>query len=193
MENKTKIGTFAIALFTIGIILSILMIPLSEQQTQSEIKTQTIPEERTQWVILGDQIVDDPTTGTNSGICGFYVFETGSTYTSNLTSGTSGYVSGGSAINSTDLNIKHTVMQDLIVWARFNDTDSGLDVSFTRCNLSWTGNITSTTAPDHTIVTYSGDDMIYVNYVWDNSDTGYTSTRNQKKIPIDDIIIRGYK
>ena len=193
MENKTKIGAIAVVVFAIGIICSILMIPLSEQQIQSEIITKTIPEERKQWVVLEAQIVDDPTTGTNSGICGFYVFETGSTYTSNLTSGTSGYVAGGSAINATNLDIKHTVGQDLIVWARFNDTDSGLDVDFTRCNLTWTGNITGTTAPDHTIVTYSGANFIYVNYVWDNSNAGYTINRNQKDIPIDDIILSGYK
>lgn len=178
MEKRSKIGTLAVILFAIAVVISAMMIYSGDHR---------------QWTVLGAQIVDDAEAGTNSGICGFYVFETGSTYTSNLTSGDGGYVSGGAAINATEINFRHTVGQDLIVWARFNNTDSGLDVQFTRCNMTWTGNITSTTAPDHTHVTYSGPDFIFVNFVWDNSDAGYTCERDQKDIPIDDIIIKGYK
>jgi len=142
--------------------------------------------------VLGAQIVDDPTLGDNSGICGFYVFDTGSTYTSNLTSGTGGYLAGGSAINATNLDIPHSTASDLILWARFNDTDSGLDVQFVRGNLTWVGNITGSTAPDHIHVIGTGA-FLWVNFVWDNSNAGYTINRNQKDIPIDDIIIKGYK
>ena len=188
MENKTKIKTLAVVMFAVGIILSLVIYSIP---TDIEISTMEMREG--QWTVLEAQIVDDPTTGTNSGICGFYVFETGSTYTSNLTSGTGGYIAGDSAINATNLDVDHTIGMDLIVWARFNDTDSGLDVDFTRCNLTWTGNITGTTAPDHTHVIYTGANFIYVNYVWDNSNAGYTINRNQQNIPIDDIIIKGYK
>lgn len=178
MERISKIKTLAVILFAVGIVCSTLMI---------------FPGDHRQWTALGAQVVDDPTLGDNSGICGFYVFETGSTYTSNLTDATEGYVAGGQAINATNLDIKHTVGQDLIVWARFNDTDSGLDVQFTRCNMTWIGNITSDEAPDHTYVTGTNATMMWVNFVWDNSDAGYIINRNQKDIPIDDIIITGYK
>ena len=178
MEKRSKFKTLAVVLFTVGIVFSILMIS---------------PGDNRQWTALGAQIVDDPAVGDNSGICGFYVFETGSTYTANLTSGTGGYIAGGAAINATNLDIKHSTASDLIVWARFNDTDSGLDVQFTRCNITWIGNITSSTAPDHTYVTATTGSFIFVNYVWDNSDSGYTIKRNQKDIPIDDITIKGYK
>ena len=175
MKNKSKLGTLAVIVFAIGIVTSVMMyLPGGDNR---------------QWTALGAQIVDDPAAGDNSGICGFYVFDADSTYTSNLTSGTGGYVSGGSAINATEIDFKHTVMQDLIVWARFNNTDSGLDVQFTRCNITWTGNITGTTAPDQTHVTGTSGSFIWVNYVWED----YTCTRNQKDIPIDDIIIKGYK
>jgi hypothetical protein len=178
MEKRSKIGTLAIIIFAVGIISSMMVyLPGGDMR---------------QWTVLGAQIVDDPTSGTNSGICGFYVFETGSTYTSNLTSGTDGYVAGGSAINATNLDINHTIGQDLIVWARFNDTDSGLDIQFAECNMTWVGNITADQAPDHIYVTGTGDFM-FVNFVWDNANAGYTITRNQKNIAIDDIVIKGYK
>ena len=178
MKGKSKIKAAATGVFAFGIAL-FLVIAMS-------------PVDNRQWTVLGAQIVDDPDVGDNSGICGFYVFETGSTYTSNLTSGTAGYVAGGSAINATNLDIKHTVAQDLIVWARFNDTDSGLSVEFVDCNLTWTGNITGVTAPDHTYVIATGG-FLWVNFVWDNSNAGYTIVRNQKSIRIDGITIKGYK
>jgi len=175
MEKKSKIRAAAFVLFAIGIVFSTLMFfPGSDHR---------------QWTVLGAQVVDDPTLGTNSGICGFYVFDADSTYTANLTSGTGGYYSGGSAINATNLDMQYTVMQDLVVWARFNVTDSGLDVSYTRCNMTWTGNITGSTAPDQTHVTGTGATFIWVNYVWED----YTCTRGQTGIAIDDIIIKGYK
>jgi len=185
MENKIK--TLAVIVFSLGLILSASVMMMINMPIDVEIDTMEMREG--QWTVLEAQVVDDPTAGANSGICGFYVFLADSTYTANLTSGTGGYVAGGSAINATNLDIEHTVMQDLIVWARFNDTDSGLDVSFTRCNLTWTGNITGTTAPDQTQVIYTGANFIYVNYVWED----YTCNRNQKDIAIDDIIIKGYK
>jgi len=178
MEKRSKIGTLAVIVFAIGIVFSTMMI---------------FPGDNRSWTVLGAQTVDDPAAGTNSGICGFYVFETGSTYTANLTSGDAGYVGGGSAINATDIDVNHTIGLDLIVWARFNNTDSGLDVQFVRCNLTWTGNITSTTAPDHTYVISAEGDFLWVNFVWDNSDAGYTINRGQTGVAIDDIIIKGYK
>jgi len=178
MERRSKIKTLAVVLFAVGIVFSTMMLlPGGDHR---------------KWTVLGAQIVDDPTLGDNSGICGFYVFVTGSTYTANLTSGTEGYVAGGSAINSTNLDIKHSVAQDLILWARFNDTDSGLDIQFARGNLTWIGNITSDEAPDHTYVIATGG-FLWVNFVWDNAAAGYTITRNQKNIAIDDIKITGYK
>ena len=178
MEKRSKIRTAAVALFAIGIVFSTLMF---------------LPGDNRSWVVLGAQTVDDPALGTNSGICGFYVFETGSTYTANLTNADAGYVAGDSAINATNLDINHTIGQDLIVWARFNNTDSGLDVQFTRCNMTWTGNITGTTGPDHTVVTATNATLIWVNFVWDNANAGYTVNRGQSGIAIDDIIIKGYK
>jgi len=175
MEKKSKTKAAVVGIFAFGIAVSLIFAML--------------PTDNRQWTVLGSQIVDDPTLGTNSGICGFYVFVANSTYTANLTSGTGGYVSGGSAINATNIDFMHTVMQDLIVWARINNTDCGLDVQFTRCNITWAGNITGTTAPDQTHVTGTSGSFIFVNYVWED----YTCTRNQKNIPIDDIIITGYK
>ena len=181
MKRKSKIKALSGVLFSVGIATSIIFSAMM-----------LFPDYR-QWTALGAQVVDDPDVGDNSGICGFYVFDTGSTYTANLTSGDGGYMAGGSAINATNLDIEHSHAFDLIVWARFNDTDSGLDVQFTRCNITWTGNITGSTAPDHTYVTYSGANFIFVNYVWDNAAAGYEINRNQKDVPIDDIIIHGYK
>ena len=178
MERRSKIGTLAVVVFTIGIVFSTMML---------------FPGDHRQWTVLGAQIVDDSEAGNNSGICGFYVFETGSTYTSNLTNGTAGYVAGGAAINATNLDINHTIGQDLIVWARFNVTDSGLDVQFTRCNMTWIGNISSSGAPNHTYVTGTNATFMFVNYVWDNNNVGFTINRNQQNIAIDDIIIKGYK
>lgn len=178
MEKRSKIKTLAVALFAIGIVFSTMML---------------FPGDNRSWTVLGAQIVDDPDVGDNSGICGFYVFETGSTYTANLTSGDAGYIAGGSAINATNLDVNHTIGQDLIIWARFNNTDSGLDVQFTRCNMTWTGNITGSTAPDHTYVTATTASFVFVNFVWDNSDAGYTINRGQTGVAIDDIIIKGYK
>ena len=179
MERKSKIRGLCVVVFAIAIAFSLLTIfPGGDHR---------------KWTVLGAQIVDDPEVGDNSGICGFYVFETGSTYTSNLTSGTGGYLAGGSAINATNLDIPHSTATDMILWARFNDTDSGLDIQFARGNLSWVGNITSTTAPDHIYVTHTSATFMYVNFVWDNSNAGYEIARNQKDIPIDDIIITGYK
>ena len=177
-KHNSKIKASAIGVFAFGIALSLVMAMM--------------PGDNRQWTVLGAQIVDDPAVGTNSGICGFYVFETGSTYTSNLTSGTAGYLGGGSAINATDIDTPHSTAFDLIVWARFNDTDSDLEVSYTRCNITWTGNILSTDPPDHTYVIATGG-FLWVNYVWDESAVGYTITRNQKNVAIDDIIIKGYK
>jgi len=174
MKKRSKLGMLAVSVFAVGIALS-LAFALS-------------PLDSRQWTVLGAQAVDDPTTGANSGICGFYVFDAGSTYTANLTAGTGGYVSGGIGVNATTIDMKHTVLQDLIVWARFNVTDSGLDVQFTRCNVTWVGNITGSTAPDQTHVTGTGT-LMYVNYVWED----FTINRNQKNIAIDDIIIHGYK
>jgi len=180
MKRRSKIGALATVVFAIGIIFSAMTI---------------FPGgiDHRQWTALGAQVVDDPATGENSGICGFYIFDTGSTYTSNLTSETEGYVSGGIGINATTIDMKHTVGQDLIVWARFNNTDSGLDIKFARCNLTWTGNITSTEAPDHTYVTHTSSNFMWVNFVWDNSDAGYTIERDEKNIDISNINIRGYK
>jgi len=179
MERKSKIRTLAVVVFAIGIVFSTMMFfPGGDHR---------------KWTVLGAQIVDDPTLGDNSGICGFYIFETGSTYTSNLTSGTGGYLAGGSAINATNLDMPHSTATDLILWARFNDTDSGLDIQFARGNLSWVGNITADQAPDHIYVTATSAKFMYVNFVWDNSNAGYTINRNQKDIPIDNINITGYK
>jgi len=174
MERRSKIGTLGVIIFAIGIAFGLMMYS---------------PIDNRQWTVLGAQVVDDPAAGANSGICGFYVFEADSTYTSNLTSGTGGYVSGGSAINATTIDFQHTVMQDLVVWARYNTTDSGLDVEFARCNMTWTGNISSSDPPDQTHVTGTNTTMMWVNFVWED----YTCTRNQKNIAIDDIIIKGYK
>lgn len=178
MERKSKIRTLAVVLFAIGIVFSTLMI---------------FPGDHRKWTVLGAQAVDDPAAGENSGICGFYVFETGSTYTANLTSGTTGYIDGGSAINATNLDVIHTIGLDLIVWARFNITDSGLSLAFILCNMTWIGNITGSTAPDHIYMTGDNASMMWVNFVWDNANAGYTVKRNQKNIAIDDIIIKGYK
>ena len=179
MERRSKIKSMLVLVFSVGIIFSTMMIlPGGDHR---------------KWTALGAQIVDDPAVGDNSGICGFYIFDTGSTYTSNLTSGTGGYHAGGSAINATNLDMPHSVPVDLIVWARFNDTDSGLDIQFARCNLTWVGNITSTTAPDHIHVTGTSSEMMWANFVWDNSNAGYEIARNQKDIPIDNINITGYK
>ena len=178
MERKSKIKTLGTALFALGIVFSLLMV---------------LPGDNRSWTVLGAQSVDDPAAGANSGICGFYIFDTGSTYTANLTAGTGGYLSGGSANNATNLDVPHGVAFDMIVWARFNNTDSGLDVQYTRCNVTWVGNITGSTAPDHTHVTATTASFIYVNYVWDNANAGYTVNRNQKNVAIDDIIIHGYK
>ena len=177
MEKKSKIKTMMVVLFAIGIVASIMTLSINDSR---------------QWTVLGAQIVDDPAVGDNSGICGFYVFTTGSTYTSNLTSGTEGYQAGGSAINSTNLDIPHSTALDLVVWVRYNDTDSGLDIQYAICNITWVGNITGTTAPDHIHVIATGS-FLWVNFVWSNSDAGYTIARNQKNIPIDNIIIKGYK
>lgn len=183
MKRKSKIKALAVGVFALGIALSIVFATL-----------QMLPGvDNRQWTVLGAQIVDNPAAGTNSGICGFYVFLTGSTYTSNLTSGTGGYYSGGSAINATEIDFPHSTACDLIVWARINNTDSGLDVSFTSCNITWTGNITSSTAPDHTYVTATSATFIFVNYVWDNSNAGYTATRNEKDMEIEDITLKGFK
>ncbi len=178
MEKKSKIKTAAVILFAIGIVSSALVVLTWDQR---------------QWTVLGAQAVDDPDLGDNSGICGFYVFETGSTYTANLTNADAGYVAGGSAINATNLDVNHTIGQDLILWARFNNTDSGLDVQFARGNITWVGNITGSTAPDHTYVTATTGSFIFVNFVWDNANAGYTVNRNQQGIAIDDIQIKGYK
>ena len=178
MERKSKIKSALGIVFAIGIAISLVMVMVYDPR---------------QWTVLGAQAVDDPAVGTNSGICGFYVFVTGSTYTSNLTNADAGYIAGGSAINATNLDVNHTIGQDLIVWARFNNTDSGLDVDFTRCNLTWTGNITGTTAPDHIYVTGDNASMMWVNFVWDNANAGYTVNRGQTGIAINDIIIKGYK
>ena len=177
--KKSNLGKLAVAIFAMGLIISITAyLPGSDNR---------------KWTAIGAQIVDDPTTGANSGICGFYVFDAGSTYTANLTSGTGGYIAGDAAINATELDVAHSTAFDIVVWARFNDTDSGLDVQFTRCNITWTGNVTGTTAPDATYVTGTSGSFIWVNYVWTNSAAGYEINRNQKDIPIDDIIIKGYK
>ena len=176
MEKKSKIRAAAVGVFAFGVAVSLIFAML--------------PIENRQWTVLGTgESVPDPATGTNSGICGFYVFVAGSSYVANLTSVTTGYVSGGAQVNCTNLNMNHTIMQDLIVWARFNVTDSGLDVSFTRCNMTWAGNITGSTAPDQTHVTGTGATFIWVNYVWED----YTCTRGQTGIAIDDITIHGYK
>jgi len=174
MERRSKIKAACAIVFAVGIVFSTMML---------------FPGDHRQWTVLGAQVVDDPAAGANSGICGFYVFEADSTYTANLTSGTGGYVSGGAAINATEIDFRHTVMQDLIVWARYNTTDSGLDVQFARCNMTWVGNITADQAPDQTHVTGTNATMMWVNFVWED----YTCTRNQKNIAIDDIIIKGYK
>lgn len=175
MERKSKIRTLAVVLFAVGIIFSAMVFfPGGDHR---------------KWTVLGAQVVDDPEAGDNSGTCGFYVFLADSTYTANLTSGDAGYVSGGSAINATNIDFQHTVMQDLIVWARYNVTDSGLDIQFARCNMTWTGNITADQAPDQIHVTHTSATFMYVNFVWED----YTCARNQKNIAIDDIIITGYK
>ena len=178
MERKSKIKSAMVVVFAVGIAISLVTIMTYDPR---------------QWTVLGAQVVDDPAVGINSGICGFYVFETGSTYTSNLTSGTAGYIAGDSAINATNLDVNHTIGMDLILWGRFNNTDSGLDVQFARGNITWVGNITGSTAPDHTYVTGTNASMMWVNFVWDNANAGYTVNRNQKNIAIDDIIIKGYK
>ncbi|GAJ14820.1 unnamed protein product, partial [marine sediment metagenome] len=78
MEKRSKIKTALVVLFTVGIVFSTMMLlPGGDHR---------------KWTVLGAQIVDDPEVGDNSGICGFYVFETGSTYTANLTSGDGGYM-----------------------------------------------------------------------------------------------------
>lgn len=174
MERRSKIGMLATILFAIGIVFSTMMF---------------MPGDHRQWTVLGAQTVDDAALGENSGICGFYVFLADSTYTSNLTGADPGYVSGGAAINATEIDFRHTVMQDLIVWTRFNTTDSGLDVQFARCNMTWTGNISAVDAPDQTHVTGTNATMMWVNFVWED----YTCARNQKDIAIDDIQIKGYK
>lgn len=178
MEKRSKIKTLAIIVFAIGIIFGTMMYS---------------PIDNRQWTVLGAQTVDDATSGANSGICGFYVFETGSTYTSNLTSGDGGYYAGGEAINATNLDMPHSTACDLILWARFNNTDTGLEVQYARGNMTWIGNITGTTEPDHTYVISTNATFMFVNFVWDNADAGYTIQRNQKDIAIDDIIIKGYK
>lgn len=178
MERRSKIKTLAVVLFAVGIIFSTLMF---------------FPVDNRKWTVLGAQIVDDPDVGDNSGICGFYIFETGSTYAANLTNATDGYLAGGSAINATNLDFPHSTNVDLILWARFNNTDSGLDVQFVRGNLTWIGNITGSTAPDHTYVTNTSAAFIFVNFVWDNSDAGYTIERNQKNIAIDNMHLTGFK
>ena len=173
MKKRSKLGMLAVIVFAVGIISSAVVLLSSDSR---------------QWTVLGAQIVDDPTAGVNSGICGVYIFAADSVYTSNVTSGTAGYMAGGIAINATNLDIAHSTTFDLVVWARFDDTDSGLDVQFTRCNVTWVGNITGSTAPDQTHVTGTGS-LMYVNYVWED----FTIARNQKNIAIDDIIIHGYK
>jgi len=176
MKNKSKLGTLAVIVIAMGFILSAIVITLPEMDYRK-------------WTVIGSQTVDDPDLGENSGICGFYVFDTGSTYTSNLTSGTSGYQAGGTAINATELDIPYDTAVDLILWGRFNNTDSSLDVQFTIANTTWVGNITGSTPPDHTYVTATSATFIWVNFVWDNSDAGYTVNMNQKDIPIDNLNI----
>jgi len=146
-----------------------------------------------QWTAIGAQAVDDPATGTNSGICGVYIFVTGSTYTSNLTGATGGYLGGDPANNATTIDTPHDQNFDIIVWARFNTTDTDLDIQFAECNLTWTGNITATEPPDHIHKTGFNGTMMWVNFVWDNSDVGYDIIRNQKNIDISNINIKGYK
>lgn len=178
MKKRSKIGTLCVVVFAIAIIFSTMML---------------FPGDHRKWTVLAtNESVPDPAAGENSGICGFYVFVKGSTYTSNLTEG-GGYFAGGTQVNATNLDIPHSTKFDLIVWARFNDTDSGLDIQFTRCNMTWTTNISSSDAPDHIHITGQNATMMWVNFVWDNSDVGFEINRNQKDIAIDDIIIKGYK
>jgi len=179
MEKKSKIKAAAVGVFAFGVAVSLIfaMLPIDNRQ----------------WTVLGAQVVDDPAAGTNSGVCGVYVFVTGSTYSANLTSGTTGFIAGNEAINATNLDVNHTIGMDLILWGRFNTTDSDLDVQFARGNMTWTGNITGSTAPDHTYVTGTNATMMWVNFVWDNANAGYTVNRGQTGIAIDDIIIKGYK
>lgn len=148
------------------------------------------------WTVVGSgENVPDPDVGTNSGICGFWVFETGSTYTGELTAADAGYIDGGSGVNATELtNVPHSDEAnsdfDLIVWVRYNNTDAGGDVSNTLCNITWDGNITSSTAPDHTYSWVDGD-WLMVNFVWDNSNSGYTIERGET-VEAYDMIPKAY-
>ena len=176
MEKKSKIKAAVVGVFAFGVAVSLIFAMLPNNR---------------QWTVLGTgESVPNPATGTNSGICGFYVFNAGSTYADNLTAGTGGYYSGSNANNATNLDFQHTVNQDLIVFARINNTDCGLDISYTRCNMTCAAiGIGSSDAPDQTVEIASNASFIWVNFVWED----VTCTRGQTGIQISDIILKGYK
>ena len=166
----------------------------SDVEMKSEPEETAIEVKPPVWRIVGSgESVPDPGSGDNTGICGFWVFETGSTYTAELNTSDTGYIDGGYGVNATDLeNIPHTDEPNsdlaLIVWARFNTSDASGDVNNTKCNMTWTGNITGTTAPDH-IYHWTNGSFLHVNFVWDNANSGFTLQRSEQ-IEIQNIIIK---
>jgi hypothetical protein len=191
-ESKTfsLIIATVLVVATATIVLSIPEVRIRFGETEIDISPR-----RTDWTVMADN-VPDPEAGTNSGICGFWVFETGSTYTAELTDQIAGYIDGGIGVNGTNLNnIPHEDEADsdfdLIVWVRFNATDAGGEVSNTKTNVTWAGNISSSTPPD-AVHTWTADGFLHVNFVWNNGGSGFTLKRGQS-VEIEDIIAQAFR
>lgn len=150
--------------------------------------------QRSSWSALGAEAVSDPDTGENSGICGVWIFELGhgNELTANVTAANASYIAGGEAINATALDIPHSTNFVIIIWIRGNTTDCNKEIDYLECNLTWSGTITGSTAPDYTYQITNASSFLFAHFVWTNSDAGYSLTRDQT-VELADIIAKGYK
>ena len=201
-QKTNRIKTiFFIGAIAFSLIMSVLFISMQNYKTVLEdpylsepnIAEPVLPE-RDHWSILGSgENVTDPETGTNSGICGIYLMELGSDVSANLTSGSTGYLSGGTEKNNTDLDCDYTKTFIIVVWARGNYTDTQECQQYFECNISSTAlSITGTTAPDATYNISNAGEFLWSNFAFTNGGSGYTISRNQKSVDLD-ILLKAWK
>lgn len=127
--------------------------------------------------------------GTNSSIVEIYIVLTGQTYTANL-SNTSGYWLAGASHHSQNnthvsSNVNHSTAFDIVAKVRWNKThclaaNNSWDFDYVNLTVDCPGlSINDLAMDEYNITGQTQCEYVWVNYVADNSGSGYQLSRGQ--------------
>jgi hypothetical protein len=124
----------------------------------------------------------DPGAG-NSGILEIFIYETGGTYTTNLTEGDASTLGWASA-DATEIDVAHSTAFDVVVKVRGNATHCKRDAVWfntdLRVRITWSDeSLTDEVCEMAEIENNTANTYLWLNFYIDNSDSGYTLSKSQ--------------